>query len=352
MRWRIPAVFPPGGGARRDRPHAVVADEGRSGCREEVAEVSHHGLPDRRPRPPGHLRPQAERPGRSRGASSSRSTRTCPASSSANCCRSSRDAPTRSSCCARSSASGTSTARGMSYTGTTMDVAKREKKPHFGSRRRPHPGADRPGGAGVRRPVADDAAQAVQHARPGDARPRRGAGEGRWRRSRCAEEARRADGAARGPASRCSRRWTATQGSGATTRSTTARSKCSLPAKVVDALDVSKESPSGPRALRQGLAQAPRRRRPDVERPTADGPPPRRGRQPRRHRRLRLLGHARQQLQVPEAAPATLRHGHLGADRGHLRPRPGQGRDGRASGASSAARRRSTRTPAATTGRA
>ena len=38
---------------------------------------------------------------------------------------------------------------------------------------------------------------------------------------------------------------------------------------------------------------------------------------------LRFLGHARPQLPAPAQAPAAVRPGHLGADRGHLRARPG-----------------------------
>ncbi len=58
-------------------------------------------------------------------------------------------------------------------TGTTMDAAKREDKPHFGSVVARMQGQTDPVMPRVRGPVADDAAQAVQLARPGQPRPRR-----------------------------------------------------------------------------------------------------------------------------------------------------------------------------------
>ena len=51
------------------------------------ARVGHHGLPGRRSQPHRHVRPQAGRPRRRAAATSSRSRPTCPASTSANCCR-------------------------------------------------------------------------------------------------------------------------------------------------------------------------------------------------------------------------------------------------------------------------
>ena len=98
-------------------------------------------------------------------ASSSRSPRTCPASRSASSCRGWRSAWTSSSSSARSSASATSTVSWQSITGYPMDAAKREGKPHFGSVVARMQGQTDPVDAGVRRPVPDDAAQAVQHAR-------------------------------------------------------------------------------------------------------------------------------------------------------------------------------------------
>ena len=76
----------------------------------------------------------------------------------------------------------------QSYTATTMDAAKRENKPHFGSVVATPPGTDRSRGPRLRRPVADHAAQAVQLARSRLPRPRRRAREGRWRRNRGHEE--------------------------------------------------------------------------------------------------------------------------------------------------------------------
>ena len=46
-----------------------------------------------------------------------------------------------------------------------MGIAQRERRPHFGSRRRQGAGAGRSAGPAVRRPVPDDAAQAVQQPR-------------------------------------------------------------------------------------------------------------------------------------------------------------------------------------------
>ena len=67
--------------------------------------------------------------------------------------------------------------------------------------------------------------------------------------------------------------------------------------KLVEALDLSKESPQGARALRRRQAvQVPVRRRADGERPAADGPAAGRGRRARRDAELRPLGQPRQEL--------------------------------------------------------
>ena len=66
--------------------------------------------------------------------------------------------------------------------------------------------------------------------------------------------------------------------------------------KVARALDVTHEDPAAARPLRHRLADAPGRRRPDVERPAPDRPATGRSRRTLRDGRLRLLGHARRQL--------------------------------------------------------
>ena len=84
----------------------------------------------------------------------------------------------------------------------------------------------------------------------------------------------------------------------------------------------------------------------------AGGPPAGRGRRPLRHRQPRRLGHARPDLQRPQDPPAAAaRPDAVGPDRGPRRPRHARQHDRLCAPASSAARRRSTRTPAATTGR-
>ena len=90
---------------------------------------------------------------------------------------------------------------------------------------------------------------------------------------------------------------------------------------------------------------------PDVERPAPDRPAAGRGRRPLRDRRLRLLGHPRRQLQLRSSEHLPLFDQGISAlveDIYAARPGPATSRW--SSGASSAAPRRSTRTPAATTG--
>ena len=86
LRRRLPPRLPAGRGAGRRRPDPgrPAAAAGPAGAAGPVAaQGGHHGLPVRRPAAPGHVRPQAGRPGRVSAASSSRSRPTSPASTSA-----------------------------------------------------------------------------------------------------------------------------------------------------------------------------------------------------------------------------------------------------------------------------
>ena len=218
----------------------------------------------------------------------------------------------------------------QNLTGFPMGISQREGKPHFGSVISQGAGAGRPGRAAVRRPVPGHAAQAVQQPRPG----------------------------LPGPRLQRRRGWTATtwpaEAAGAMSRPTAVRSAAQdllgqfdqfrrqVDNAEVDGMDERlpprlrradlgqggqgarrrARGPEAPRPLRHRLADAPGRRRPDVERPAPDRPPAGRGRGALRDGRLRLLGHARRQLLAPQAAPAAVRPGHLGPGRRHLRPRP------------------------------
>ena len=110
----------------------------------------------------------------------------------------------------------------------------------------------------------------------------------------------------------------------------------------------------GPRGVqhRRRARQDPRRVRPQRRRPAdADGPPAGRGRRPVRHRSVRRLGHARRDRQRHAEPDARLRPGVRRPD-----PRPRPDRPARPDARHGLQRvrphaRRSTRTPAATTGR-
>ena len=276
------------------------------------------------------------RPPRS-AASSSRSPATCRASRSASCCPliAAIDGQDRRRAVDRRPPR---RAFELAEPDRLPDVAEPARGPAaFRLGRLAGAGAGRPGRAAVRRPLPDDAAQALQRRERGQPRLGLPRGQGERRRPRPPEADRRLRRPIRATAGACSASSTASAGlvdsaevDGDGRRSIGVPSTCSRPSKVANALDVEREDPRLRDRYGTGLghgtsATAPRcgttsswsaRRLVEAGARVRDG-------------RVRVLGHPRRQLPPPQRAPAAVRPGHLGPGRGHPRPGLARRRDGR-----------------------